>query len=641
MYIANATSNTSYWPTAVTYNGNAMTQIATNGDTGGNSGTLLLYHLAHAGNGSSENVVATWGTNPYQAVCNSISFNNVGGVGSPGYAQDSNTPSTPTQPATLALPGTLILQGFAYQESGGSRGAVTTSGGTADYTYYDSTYTSALTINHASTTQTFTGSTASTYWAGISVALYGPIPVAVTVTPSVSVTMGAPTVVGSAAVTVTPTVSASAVVTRFATVAPTVTPAITATAGVTKFATVTETITPAVSVAGVAILPAAVAITATPSIAAASSDDTSIFITATPAVTAAAVVTRFATVTETVTPTVTTAGVVTEFANVSITATPAVAVGGAAIANIASAITATPAVSVASSTAVAAAITVTPSISAVSADDDSINITVTPSVTAAATVILPASVAVTATPSVAAVGGTVYTGSAAVTATPSVTTAGVSGVVGAVAVTATPNVSVAASISTAGPAYDATGAGTATASTSLSWSHTATAGAYVLVAITTWTTVTSVKYGSTSMTLLGSIAIDNAASSWGKVYLYGLASVSGGAQTVTATLGSSSFTPAANSVSFTNVGSVGTAATAFGTTSPSQSVTCSSSQVILQAFGLWATSVTGYSAGTQRYIDSGGSSKFSAGIATAASTTTFALTQTGISAWGGIAVILS
>lgn len=598
VYIDNLTTNTSYWPTAVTYNGTAMTQIATHND-GDGIGTLLLFHLAHAGNGSSANVVATWGNNPYQAVCNSISFNNVGGVGSPGYAQDSNTHSTPTQSATLPLPGTLILQGFAYQEAGGV-GAVTTSGGTQDYSYYDAGYTSSLTINHAASTQTFTGSTASTYWAGIAVALYPPIPVSVTVPPTVSVSMGAATVVAAASVTVSPSVAVAAAVIKPATVSEAVTPTVTSAAGVTKLAAVAETVIPTVSVAGNAVISIASAVTASPSVSTATSDDTSIFVTVTPSVSVGAQVIKPAAVAATVTPAATVAAKTSVAA--AVTVSPAVSVVGDAIENI------------------AATVSVTPSVSAAGVVGETI-------------VNFAASTAVT--PAVSVTAGVGYPAAATVTATPSMSVAAQLLLPVSAAISVSPSVSVTGSVQS-GPTFDAVGAGAATpGSTSMSWSHTATAGAYVVVSYACHTTSSpnpTVKYGGTAMTKLGTSAV--ASNSF--IQFWGLAGVAGGAQTVTIT--SALTADAANSISLKNVTSVGTPASQVYNGSPfSQAVTCTSGQVIVQSFEAVrnADITSAASGGTSRYFDGSG---FTMNTATA--TTTFTATSSGQTG-AGMAVVFS
>lgn len=599
VYIDNLTTNSSFWPTAVTYNGTAMTRIATNSDTGGSSGTLLLFHLAHAGNGSSENVVATWGTNPYHAVCNSISFNNVGGVGSPSYAQDSNTESTPTQSTTLALPGTLILQGFAYQEVPGT-GAVTTSGGTQDYSFYDSGFTTALTINHAASTQTFTGSISGTYWAGIAVALYPPIPVSVTVPPSVSVSMGAATVVAAASVTVSPSVAVAAAVIKPATVSEAVTPTVTSAAGVTKLAAVAETVTPTVSVAGNAVISIASAVTASPSVSTATSDDTSIFVTV----------------------------------------TPSVSVGAQVIKPAAVAATVTPAATVAAKTSVAAAVTVSPAVSVVGDAIDNIaaTVTVTPSVSAAGVVgetIVNFAASTAVTPAVSVTAGVGYPAAATATVTPSVSVAAQLLLPVSASISVSPSVSVTGSVQS-GPTFDAVGAGAATpGSTSMSWSHTATAGAYVVVSYACHTTSSpnpTVKYGGTAMTKLGTSAV--ASNSF--IQFWGLAGVAGGAQTVTIT--SALTADAANSISLKNVTSVGTPASQVYNGSPfSQAVTCTSGQVIVQSFEAVrnADITSAASGGTSRYYDGSG---FTMNTATA--TTTFTATSSGQTG-AGMAVVFS
>lgn len=192
-------------------------------------------------------------------------------------------------------------------------------------------------------------------------------------------------------------------------------------------------------------------------------------------------------------------------------------------------------------------------------------------------------------------------------------------------------------------AFDAVGAGQSTGSstsTSLTWSHTAAAGAYVVVFISIDgnTTASSVKYGSITMTDLGSVLWNNSAVQ-GRTYMYGLASVASGAQTVTVTLAAAEWA-VANSVSYTNVTSVGTPSTIFGTTSSmSQALTCSSGQMLVHAFG-FAETVSSPSGGTTRY--NAGTGGFEALlIQDATASATFAGTQSSATAWSGIGAVLS
>src|SRR6201999_2061774 len=111
-----------------------------------------------------------------------------------------------------------------------------------------------------------------------------------------------------------------------------------------------------------------------------------------------------------------------------------------------------------------------------------------------------------------------------------------------------------------GPSYDATGAGNShTTGTTMTWLHSAASGAYVVVGVVSTTTVSRVTYGATSMTLLGSIGLNNGGN---KLYVYGLNGVSSGSTTIT--VSATTGIMAGSSVSYTNVTSVGTAQTTFG-----------------------------------------------------------------------------
>lgn len=196
-------------------------------------------------------------------------------------------------------------------------------------------------------------------------------------------------------------------------------------------------------------------------------------------------------------------------------------------------------------------------------------------------------------------------------------------------------------------AYDATGAGFAGATTgsAKTFSHTAAAGAYVLLFITTDRSAppSSVTYNSVSMTSLGSIANDNLAAD-GTCYLYGTASVAGGAKTVSFTVATAWVE--ACTVSYTGVSTVGATQTTFGSgTALSQgSISCSTGQMIVQAFGLGNDNVTTYSisslsGGTNRYNAAATDSSAMA-INDATSNTTFSATANSTSKWAGLAVQL-
>lgn len=192
--------------------------------------------------------------------------------------------------------------------------------------------------------------------------------------------------------------------------------------------------------------------------------------------------------------------------------------------------------------------------------------------------------------------------------------------------------------------YDAASVGTNTGVvTSISWSHTATAGTLVLAAISESTAgdaPSNVKYGTTSMSLVGTAPMNN--TGYGAVYVYKLASAPGGAQSISASFSSATYASGC-SVSYRNVGSLGMAATVYGSsTSPSQSVSQSPGGIIFQAFGSYSANATASSGGTSRYLSGLGASGF-AGLAaqdSAASNPTFNATLSTSTPWSGIAIPL-
>lgn len=189
--------------------------------------------------------------------------------------------------------------------------------------------------------------------------------------------------------------------------------------------------------------------------------------------------------------------------------------------------------------------------------------------------------------------------------------------------------------------HDATGAGSTTSVvTSISWSHTASTGALVLAAIAQSTASdapTNVKYGTSSMTLVGSAPMNN--TGYGAVYVYKLASAPGGAQTISASFPSATYASGC-SVSYLNVGSVGTPATVYGnSSSASQAVTQSQGGMVFQAFGTYTATITAASGGTSRYLSGSGYASLAIQDSAALSPT-FSATLSAATPWGGIAVPL-
>lgn len=192
-------------------------------------------------------------------------------------------------------------------------------------------------------------------------------------------------------------------------------------------------------------------------------------------------------------------------------------------------------------------------------------------------------------------------------------------------------------------AFDAVGtpyAGTATATTG-TCTHSAAAGAHVFgfLCVAGTATLSGISYGGTAMTLLGSVALNNiTTASGGRLYGYHLASAASGSKSVVATMSAAAFFTF-NTVSYTNVTTVGTPATVFGqSTSPSQAATLGGAGLLLQAFGA-SSGFTSSSGGTSRYLYTGGFEGLS--IQDSASSTTFGVAQSASRVWAGMNIALS
>jgi hypothetical protein len=194
--------------------------------------------------------------------------------------------------------------------------------------------------------------------------------------------------------------------------------------------------------------------------------------------------------------------------------------------------------------------------------------------------------------------------SGALTVHPTISAALLKGVRAAAALTVTPTFSASATVSApATPTFDKVATGMATTGSSFAWSDSATAGTTVLalvVVTNSANTISSVKYGASgpTMTLVGSVPLDNVAAD-GTLALFELASAPGATTSIVVTLSASS-TVSGCSISYSGVSSIGTPTTAFGDPGAagtlSQALTCSSGQIILQAFGslgLATTTTTG------------------------------------------------
>ncbi|PEG34346.1 hypothetical protein CQY20_26130 [Mycolicibacterium agri] len=201
-------------------------------------------------------------------------------------------------------------------------------------------------------------------------------------------------------------------------------------------------------------------------------------------------------------------------------------------------------------------------------------------------------------------------------------------------------------------AIDALGEGSVNNTATPSWSHTATEGADVFVAIsvngnTSVFAISSVTYGGVAMTKIAQEEMNNL-STQGRVELWRLTGVAGGAATVSVTFNNAPSGSGATcqSISFVNVASVGSAQLDFGDGSFSHGpITVDPGQIALQVFGgnnVGADKFSGLSGGTNHYNNGfvlSGDYRSALAVNTADETTTFTTTDGG--PWAGIAVVIS
>lgn len=157
---------------------------------------------------------------------------------------------------------------------------------------------------------------------------------------------------------------------------------------------------------------------------------------------------------------------------------------------------------------------------------------------------------------------------------------------------------------TPAPAYDhsaisayrnAVASGTAT-----TWTQTATPGAYAIVSAfsanqtncVTLAATATVTFGGQAMASLGNVYCDNGSAN-GFLWVWGLANVAGGSNTVSLTFTQSgdTFTGFGSSFTYLNVSSVGSLTTAYGSsTTPSVSVTSGLGSTVWGAVSCTSTS---------------------------------------------------
>lgn len=185
-----------------------------------------------------------------------------------------------------------------------------------------------------------------------------------------------------------------------------------------------------------------------------------------------------------------------------------------------------------------------------------------------------------------------------------------------------------------------------------SYQFTAAAGADVFFAISaSWGAqrgLQSVSYGGVAMTAIATLAHNNTGTT-GQTTLYRIAAAgSGAAKTLTFSWAQST-SYVIDMFSYTGVGSVGTATTAFGSsTAPSIGpIASNSGDVILGVIGTGTggvvSTVTASSGGTNRSLTNGPTVNPQMGLVVSDSTTTattFSATQSAVAAWSNIAVVL-
>ena len=190
-----------------------------------------------------------------------------------------------------------------------------------------------------------------------------------------------------------------------------------------------------------------------------------------------------------------------------------------------------------------------------------------------------------------------------------------------------------------GLAFDAMGHGWGQ-STAVNWTvdHVASQDAYVFVDISVdrGATLSNVQYGGQAMTLLGSARFVGYTGNAG-IYRYMYGPVSAGHAVISGTF-SAAIQTQINSVSYVGIGkttAIQTTASDSGT--PSQTVSCSPGQVILESIGIYSNAMTAPSGGSELFFY--GNTYQSLVMNQATASDTFATTNSGVS-WGAIATVI-
>lgn len=203
-------------------------------------------------------------------------------------------------------------------------------------------------------------------------------------------------------------------------------------------------------------------------------------------------------------------------------------------------------------------------------------------------------------------------------------------------------------------AFGAVGPGIGITTNAGSYAHTPGASDnYVVLGLSVATNVggsytsytRTVTYGGVAMTSLGAIDKNNSTSGW--VELFGVAITPGaGAKTVSVTVTNNFINEVrANTVSYSGVVSVGTAATAFGSSSVGaiSNVASASGHMVVNAIAFNSTGSPSFTSYTQtsRYNSASGAYPLEIGDAAGASTVSFSSNFSNSGVWGAIAVDLS
>lgn len=188
--------------------------------------------------------------------------------------------------------------------------------------------------------------------------------------------------------------------------------------------------------------------------------------------------------------------------------------------------------------------------------------------------------------------------------------------------------------------YDAIGHGWG-ASTATNWTveHVATAGAYAFVdiAVDRAASLTNVLYDGNAMTSMGVAHFTGVSGQQASLYRYMYGPVAGGHANITGTFSGATWN-AINSVSYLGVGMTKALQidNADGS-SPSQTVSCSAGQIIVEAIGIWSTVPTAPSGGSNLF--DWGNTYMGLVVNQATTSTTFATADSGVN-WGAVATVL-